>query len=373
MNGIFMIRVAFIKEDMYNPAGMERVLSIIANALSEYFDIHIITYLQDDKSDAYYLKPQINRIKLKLENCNSNIKSDCYKILNQHLISAKYDVVVSMGGLESSGLTNIKDGSKKILWYHFSYDIYYNVLDTKRGLKSYIWKHLHTWYRSYIANKYDKVVVLCNEDKRKWSRFCRNVEYIYNPLTINTSRISSCDKKIAIAVGRLDYQKGFDYLIDAWDLVHKKHPDWKLNIWGEGGLREMLQKQIDSNGLTDVISLCGNTSDIESKYLESSLLICSSRSEAFGLMIAEAESCGLPIITYACPSAPKEIVEDNRNGYVIPKVGDTETMAECIDRFIENSMLRKKMGNESKQISDRFSIETITSKWLELINGLVND
>ena len=238
---------------MYNNAGMERVLSLRANALCDKFDITFITSDDGSKEEFFKLDKRIKRIYLNFDNKGYKQK------LKKALLENKYDITVSTGGMEFFCLHDIKDGSKKIFEFHFSYDISKVWIGERRkGLLGYVLIKLQTWKRIYHARKYDQIVVLSKTDSKKWKRHCKNVVHIYNPLTI-TPKISNCTSKNVIAVGRLNYQKGFDYLIDAWNIVYRKHPDWILNIYGEGEKRKELQEQIDRLNLSKVVILQGKT------------------------------------------------------------------------------------------------------------------
>jgi glycosyltransferase involved in cell wall biosynthesis len=175
---------------------------------------------------------------------------------------------------------------------------------------------------------------------------------------------------LVISAGRLDYQKGYDYLIPAWSAVAKKHPDWHLNIYGEGALRDSIQKQIDELKLTNVITLCGRTSDISEKYAQHSIYVMSSRAEGLGLVLLEAASCGLPLIAYDCPSGPSEIIENGKNGLLVGRVGDIKGMADAICTIIENEALRNEMGEKALQMVERFSIQNIKKEWMEVLAGV---
>ena len=353
-----MKRIAFICNGLHNSAGMERVLTTRANYLCNKFDITFITYNQRNRPDFYAIDPRIHRIDIPAHN-----DEEYLNLLSELLIKEKYDITTSTGGTEFFFLHNIKDGSKKIFEFHFSFDIskvWMSGIKNRWKRSFYIFGQ--TFKRIYYARKYDQIVVLCKTDQKKWSRFCRNVTYIYNPLTIKTEKVSDLTNKKAIAVGRLHKQKGFDYLIEAWKLVYQKHPDWSLEIYGDGQLRESLQKQIDLNGLRNTVLLKGKTNDIVNKYLDSSIFILSSRDEAFGLVITEAEACGLPIVSFDCPSAPAELVEEGQNGYIVP-LGDIKAMSKRIHKLIEDEKLRKEMGMKSKELSKKYQKETIMNIW----------
>lgn len=361
-----MVRIAYICNGLYNAAGMERVLTIRANGLCDAFDITFITYNQGNRPDYFPLDSRIHRVDIPARN-----DKEYRQMLAEWLIKERYDITTSTGGTEFFFLHSIEDGSKKIFEFHFSFDISKVWL---AGIKNKCkrWQYIkgQTLKRIYHARKYDQVVALCKTDQKKWQRYCKRVACIYNPLTIHTDKTSDCTAKKVIAVGRLHYQKGFDYLIDVWTTVHASFPDWTLEIYGEGDLRNVLQAQIDRNGLSDVVFLKGKTSDIVSKYVESSIFVLSSRDEAFGLVITEAEACGLPVVTFDCPSAPAELVEDGVNGFVVP-LGDIKTFAEKVMLLIDDKEERRRMGKASLVVSHRFEEQTIIGEWTRLYFILV--
>lgn len=358
------MKIAYIINGLYNSAGMERVLTVRANSLCNLFDITFITKAQGNRPDYFPLDKTIHRIDIAevvpyregLEKC---------------LLENKYDITVSTGGSEFYFLYKIKDGSKKIFEFHFSYDISQVWMSrVKNSVKRKILSELQKFRRIYIARNYDKVVVLTKTDCKRWSQWLDNVTYIYNPLTIVSKSKSLVKDKTAIAVGRLDCQKGFDFLINAWEIVFASFPDWKLHIYGEGILREQLQSLIDRKELSSSLILCGATNNIISKYCESSIFILSSRTEAFGLVLTEAEACGLPIVAFDCPSGPRELIEDGGNGFLVRPVGNIEQLANRIIKLISDASLRQKMGQRSYELSQKFSIENISKEWIQLYNQL---
>lgn len=361
-----MTRIAYICNGLYNAAGMERVLTTRANALCADFDITFITYNQGDRPDHFALDKRIHRVDIPAQN-----DEEYQSMLDEWLKKEKYDITTSTGGAEFFFLHGIKDGSKKVFEFHFSFDISKVWLSGIRNpWRRWLYVKGQTYKRIYHARKYDQVVALCKTDQKKWSRYCRHVTYIYNPLTIQTDRHSDCTRKKVIAVGRLHKQKGFDYLIDAWSIIQSEHPDWTLEIYGEGGLRNALQAQIDKNGLTGVVFLKGKTDDIVGKYQGSSIFVLSSRDEAFGLVITEAEACGLPVVTFDCPSAPAELVEDGVNGYVVP-MGDVKGLAQRVMSLMGDEKMRMKMGAESVRVARMYDMSTIAEQWKRLYQELL--
>ena len=192
---------------------------------------------------------------------------------------------------------------------------------------------------------------------------------IHNPLPFLPEKQSNLENKQVIAVGRYMPQKGFDRLIDAWKIVSQKHPDWVLKIYGDG-MRDKLQEQINRLNIKQSCVLEHSVSDIVEKYCESSIFTLSSRFEGFGMVIIEAMACGVPPVSFDCPCGPKDIIEDKKNGLLVPN-GDVLTLADKICFLIENKDIRKTMGNEAKKSVQKFQIDRIASQWKNLFENIV--
>lgn len=155
------------------------------------------------------------------------------------------------------------------------------------------------------------------------------------------------------------------------EIVNKKHPDWKLEIWGDGPLKRKIQQQIEDAHLSNVVELKGYTYDIPSKLLEASLFVLSSDSEGFPMVLLEAMSCGLPVISSNCKYGPSEIITDGKDGYLVP-MRDEKTMAAQINVLIENEDMRKKMGEVAFKTSQKYSVNNIIEQWISLFNSLID-
>ena len=224
----------------------------------------------------------------------------------------------------------------------------------------------------YCAAKYERAVMLTHADKRFYQRFMSNTCVIPNPVTIKSGPTSNCTSKNAIAIGRLNYQKGFDLLIQSWKIVAAKHPDWQLNIYGDGQQRGGLSTLIENEGLSNVVSLKGRASDIKNKIIESSIHICSSRYEGFPLVIIETASCGVPSVAFDCITGPAEFIADKVNGILVREVGDIKELANGICTLIENDALRKEMSVKAHEMSIHFNIDEIMPKWEILFSSITS-
>ena len=368
------MRLAYIIDCMNNSGGMERVLSVCANALCDVYDVTIITAFQKGLPDFFELDFRIIRYDLGIhESANIRQKKREYKkALSAYLLVEHFDVVISMGGMDFDFLCSILDGSKKVFWFHFAIDVAKTTWTGPNPSAFQVIKaQLQTWKRIYYARKYDQIVVISKADLKTWKKYTDKATHIYNPITINATRISDRTEKSVISVGRLDFQKGYDYLIPVWNLISQKHPDWHLNIYGEGPLRESIQTRIDELKLGLSVTLCGRTPNIGDQYAAHSIYVMSSRAEGLGLVLLEAAFCGLPLVAFDCPSGPSEIIEDGKNGFLIKKVGDVQTMADRICQLIEDEELRKQMGEKAKLMVQRFSVNTIRKQWIALIDSVL--
>lgn len=166
----------------------------------------------------------------------------------------------------------------------------------------------------------------------------------------------------------MDYLKGFDYLVDSWALVEPKFPCWHLDVFGKGDAHKYL-KQASELKLKN-IHFHDATREVNEELINSSIFVMTSRSESFSLVLLEAMSCGLPVVAFDCPTGPREMMENNCNGFLISKVGDVESMANALIKLMSNRDLRQRFGKRSLEISKRFHIDAIMEKWISLFESL---
>ncbi|MHC8949285.1 glycosyltransferase family 4 protein [Sphingobacterium hungaricum] len=363
----------------YNSGGMERVLANKANYLSGLgYDITIVTTDQKNRTPYFELDSKIKLIDLDInytENSKSNLFSKIIlykekqikhrKELAIILNKLKADIVISMFDHDASFITKIKDGSKKVLEIHFSR--YKRLQYGRKGL----WKLVDNYRSKQDLNyvkKFEAFVVLTEEDKGYWGEL-KNIVVIPNMNSFVPKAQSELDTKRAIAVGRYDYQKNFEELIDAWTIIYEKHTDWRLDIFGNGPLKDRLQSKIDYVGLSDVIRLNSSVKDIETEYINSSMLAMTSRYEGLPMALLEAQSCGLPLVSYKCKCGPKDIIQDGVNGFLIES-GDVQGLSSQLLVLIENPKLRNQMGDEGIKLAENFSEKIVMEKWLSLFKSL---
>ncbi|MDE5507627.1 glycosyltransferase family 4 protein [Elizabethkingia meningoseptica] len=374
------MRIVYSILGTFNSGGMERVLANKANYFAALgYDVNIVTTDQKGRSSYFQLDNRIKQYDLDInyhDNESKNLlvklltypqKQKLHKIkLEELLRKLKADIVISMFDNDSSFVYKLNDGSKKILEIHFSR--FKRIQYGRKGILGIIDK-----YRNIndlkLARKYDRFVVLTEEDKSYWGNLS-NIEVIPNANSFIPSDRASLMNKRVIAVGRYDYQKGFDGLIKIWKTIYDHNPDWRLDIFGNGPLKDELQDMIKDLNLLDIVQLHPPVKNIEKEYLESSILVMTSRYEGLPMALLEAQACGLPMVAYACKCGPKDIIKDGINGYLIPE-GEYQLMSDKLLTIINNIELRKKMGTMAEQLSHNFSEEYVMKLWTNLFERLL--
>lgn len=362
--------------------GMERVLANKANWLVRHgHEVNIVTTDQCGEESFFVLDERIKCHDLAIGYEENNGKSIFNKALHypfkqyRHkrkleklLRELKSDVVVSMFCNDANFLPKIKDGSKKVLEIHFSR---YKLLQyNRKGL----WALADRWrsanYKN-IARRFDRFVVLTHEDAGYWNGL-DNMVVIPNARTFTCDKPACLNNKEVIAVGRYNYQKGYERLIEAWKIIHKEAPDWQLRILGDGELRPEMERKAQDSGLQDSIVFGRATTDIKTIYRNASILALSSRYEGLPMVLLEAQAAGLPIVSFSCKCGPKDVIRDGKNGYLVEE-GDVQGLAEKLLVLIKDERLRKEMGRQAFEDSKRYDEELIMQQWLKVFEvGSIN-
>lgn len=378
------VKIAYCLPSLYVAGGMERVLTSKANYFAEEMGYEVYVILTDGKDSKPYfpLSPKVHLLNLDI-NYNQLYNKPFLKRgfgylyrqviykkrLKKALFSIRPDITVSMLRREINFINSISDGSIKIGEIHVNRANFRDFKGEKYvgPIKRILAKF---WMRQLISNlkKLDHFIVLSEEDKRQWKELNR-VSVINNPVSFFPSVASTCINREVIAVGRYTYEKRFNLLIDAWKIVHDKHPEWNLRIFGDGD-RAPLVNQINSLHLEKSCFLEHTIQNIADKYLESSIFALSSLFEGFGIVICEAMACGVPPVSFNCPHGPKEIIKDGEDGFLVEN-GNVEELAQKICYLIENEDLRKEMGHRARISAERFKIGSIMNQWNELFGNLL--
>ena len=381
-----MKKIAYIIGGLYQPSGMGQAMSCKANYLAEHTDwqIYVILTERSDLPFYYHLASNINFVNFDINFDELDTmplmkkimayrkKQSVYKKkMTSYLLEIKPNITVSAVRREINFINDIPDGSHKIGEIHFEKQFYRYF--NKRFLPSFINRWVtNKWQGDLIKQlaRLDKFVILTEEDASRWNTLS-NKAVIPNPLTKYPDVLSNLDTKVAISVGRYDPVKGFDMLIDAWSIVAKKHPDWKLKIVGPGE-REPYQDQVRRLDLEQFVSCNEATNHVYEEMASSSLYVLSSRSEGFGLVLIEAMAVGLPCVAFSCSAGPRSIVTNQNDGLLVEK-DNVQKLAEGICFMIEHDEERKQYAVQAKIHSESYRVEIIMQEWIALFKDVMGE
>lgn len=383
------MKIVYCIIDSSQTGGMERSICCKANYFADVmgYDVTIITTDRGERenffdfsSRVHFFDLDINYRELRGLPLFERIKKQIQKrkkhrfSLEQILKKIQADIVFSTGTHEVSILCNIKDGSRKIIESHLSKDHKkVEVSLNNQPLLSKLFTLVTDFRRKRFLKYYDALVVLSDSEKRLCEGLNNRIVSIPNPLPFcPPDSTTDYTQKRVISVGRLSKEKGFSYLIDAWRLVSKKYPAWELVIFGNGHEIESLQKQISDLGLEDNIRIYSPVKNISQEYLNSSLYVMPSITEAFGLVLPEAMACGLPCIAFNCSEGLSEIIKDKENGFLV-EAKNVDQLSERVILLIEDEQLRKQMGQNARRSVQRFLPENIMPRWIDLFSKIIKN
>lgn len=382
------MKIVYVFDSLSRTGGTERILISKMNYLADIqgHEVFILTWNQSVQRYPFALSTKVKHIDIDVSFDNekhSLIRRIAFKIktlmtLRQRMQKAIDDIhpdIIIATTYQKPGLTcTIKTKAIKIVESHCPRSLILGVdssIFAKNWNISIAYHRLSVLRSIHMAERHcDCLVSLTSGDYGEWRR--ASMKRII-PNMINTDHFyqSDCTHKRVICAGRLNEQKGFDLMVKAWKNVAARHKDWELAIFGDGELKEVLVQQVQIYNLSDSVKIMPFTDNIYKEYTQSSVFVLSSRYEGFGLVLAEAMSCGIPCISFDCHYGPSDIIKDGKDGLLVTN-GDIAALANAICWMIEHDDERKAMGRRAKQNVDRYSPKVIMAQWNDLFHKLYN-
>lgn len=354
--------------------GAERVTANLVNYWAEKgWRITVVTFSSSEK-DFYTLHPSVQRIALDMTGESPNllaaVRSNLRRVfaLRQILFETRPHVAVGM--MTSAGvlLTSAALFMPRVATI-VSEHIYPPMLPLGR-----MWTRLRQW--SYP--KASKVTMLTSEGFDWLSIEIPKANGIVMPnpipfpLPVTEPRLEpgsivGLRRKLLLAVGRLDQQKGFDMLLMAFAELASATPDWDLVILGEGPLRHALESQIKALGLQERVRLPGRTGNVGEWYRRADLYVMSSRFEGFPNTLGEAMAHGCAAVSFDCDTGPRDIIRHEVDGLLVPN-GDVNALETALVRMMKNDDLRLQMARRAVEVRERYSLEKVSMMWEKLFS-----
>ena len=359
------MNIIYVVEDFSENGGVERIVSQKTNELATHYGhkVAIISVYDDPRPMLYRLCPEVELIQLgvpfaakgkgRIATLASRAKTLLTAIqrLNKTAKSLNPDIIFFTTTLGALLLPFCRTKAKKVYESHLAR----------------IFNPFHSLFW-LTERKADAIVCLTSGDANCF-KHAKDVRIIPNFIDKPQQHIGDYGVKRAIAVGRLEEQKGFDILIGCWPDIAKEHPDWHLDIYGEGSCHNSLQEQIEGLGMQQYITLCGRSNNIMDVYPQYSLHIMPSRYEGQGIALIEAQACGLPSVATDFIYGATDIITNGSNGIVVEQ-GNTKALTDAISRMMASEELRRKYGAAAKATAQKYFKENVFGMWTELIKTL---
>jgi len=379
------MHILYIYPEITIKGGADKVIVEKANYLASHgHQVTVVTESQMGRELSFQLDGKVQHIDMGIDFNSQYRQHGVRRLLTYLKMLQRYkkqlkatlmelhpDIVITAMGRSIDFITDIRDGSVKIGESHSVKDNVrsLNVMERKGGVRR-LMARLIRWHVCRKVSQLDALVLLTQEDAAAWTE-ARRTFVIPNAVSSIPKDAGLLQNKQAIMVARYNDAKGYNYMVEAWEKVHERHPDWTLNVYGSGELHDEVIRWIQQRHLSTSMVLHEPVDDIMERYLESSLSVMSSRYEAFPMVILESMSCGVPVVAFDCPHGPRNIIRDGEDGLLVEYL-NPQALADGICRLIEDVPLRKQLGAQARQNVQRFSQATVMQQWMDLFHQLTN-
>ena len=378
------MRITYVIDTLASKGGAERIIIEKMNYLASHFGYEvsvICCYQCEGDVNAYPLSDKVSQIYLHVPFYSQYqypypyrlwVKRNLNQALRRELLQEVFridpDILICTSYFRADVICKINCRAKKVVEAH---EPRLFTLSNEGLGRSFLVKMYMVLYRKFyfrtVERYADVVVTLTDGDAYAWRRANR-VMVIRNFSSLSVNRRSDVSAKRVIAVGRLEWVKGFDRLINAWAIVSKQHPDWKLDIFGEGSLQSAIETIIRNNAIKN-LEIHNFTHDISLEFTNSSICVLTSCYEGFSLVILEAMKHGIPCVAFNCPFGPGSIIQDSLNGFLVND-GDIRLFAERLCLMIEDTKMRKEFSQEAIKRAKVFNRDVVINKWKKLFEEL---
>lgn len=356
------LQIVFLLHDIHYGGGGERVAINLANHFNDIgYNVKIVSLSPLKTSNLYKLNNTIGTDYLDIDfTIGSNLIKkilSIFEVINHFSKYKDKTVVLGIGNYPSLLLCFLpkREQIKTIGCQHLAYS----------GVKN-IWAIL----RKLFFRRLNCVVSLTKQDLNKFKSLNKNSIVIPNSIELFSDQTARLTNRRILFIGRMVPDKGYDLLLKVLKKVSEIHTDWDFRIIGDGPLKKRILKEIELYGLTGKISLLSSAELIAEEYLNSSIYLMTSRKEGLPMVLLEAQSCGLPIVSFDCETGPSDVVVDNENGFLIDCF-DIDYMVQKISQLCSDYELRVKFGKNALENVKKFSPESIISAWENLFQQMI--
>ena len=368
-------KIVVICDQLEVYGGRERAVSVLCNDLAKFYDAYCVnlfrnnpSYPLSDKVHLVYLHEQKQQLRYALSGSVSKLRR-LIKEEGIEIVFCDGALAVLEAFFATRGLT-----VKLLYREHTGMQVFREKV--KGGVKRLVWQRL---IQAIIEKAMDKIIVLTEKEADNYET-CFHVprdkiqiipHYMDEKLLEVMGAYDDSAKQI-ITVGRMDFAKGYEYLIEVAQKVLTKHPDWEWHIFGDGdaSYTAEIARKIHVAGLENRLILKGADHEVYKRYRDYAIQVVTSRNETFSLVLLEGKANRLPEVAFDIESGPSDLILDGVNGYLV-KSFDVEAMAERIDFLIDHPEVRREFSSHAYDNIDRFRKEAVMKQWVDLINGIL--
>lgn len=350
--------------------GAERVISNLAN----YFvadENNEVTVILERPVMSYELNKRVNLITLE-DKKNSNINFfkrklrylSYYKKLKNIFKNSKFDILVSFLPVPTllSLMTKNKE-TKVIISVRNDPKIEY-----KRKIRSFLMKRLFPKADGFVfqtkeAQEFFREIINCKQT------------IIYNAVSkaFIDHEMPIKRKNEIVSVGRLENQKNYPLLINAFSVIANEYKNYNLIIYGDGTDKDSLIKLVEEKKLINRVQFAGKVNNVQDKIFDASMYILSSNYEGMPNALIEAMILGLPVISTNCPcGGPNELIVNNKNG-ILTEVNNIDEMVDAMRKILDNNNFANELSYEARKIINKVSPEIINKQWEEFFKNVLED
>ncbi|MBD8016995.1 glycosyltransferase family 4 protein [Kaistella pullorum] len=359
------MKLLYITNGITGAGGLERVLSVKASWLADHlgYEVDIISLNEEGKNSFFSFSEKVRLHSVEVSGNPVRYLSRYLEGIQKKVLELQPDIIsVCDDALKGFLLPAMIRTRAK--WIHESHA---SVQLGDRGEGVPFQKKFQHVLKQYLGRGFARVVLLSERNKNEWT--LPQLEVIPNPLPFQTDKLSTLQNKRVIAVGSYSFNKGYDLLLQIWTKIEPEFPDWELNIYGKLTHDNLFAKAEKLN--LKNVHFFAPAPDIQEKYVDSSIFVLPSRSEGFGMVIIEAMSCGLPVVSFDCPHGPGDIITDGHDGFLVEN-GHIEMFAARLQELMSSEELRQEFGTAGRETAKKYMPEKIVKQWDELFRSLVS-
>ncbi|MFT3795402.1 glycosyltransferase family 4 protein [Flavobacterium sp.] len=374
------MKILYITEQVHLHGGAEKILIQKLNYWAEVFgyEVMLITSEQKGKPACYPISGKVKHVDLNIGYVEGksyfspvNVKKfpKHYKLLQQQISSFNPDAVflISLTWIRFA-LPYLAKGFNIYNEYHTSYYGFQLGYENASAVVK-IKKKLAGLFIEFVENQYTNIVFLNQAEYDFYQR--KNAVIIPNFFEANVPESSQPKQKQILSLGRMNYQKGYDLLIEAWAKIDNQIEDWTVKIFGNGSDKEALREQVKKHNFKNPLVVGDAISNVSEELLRSEFYVMSSRFETFPMVLLEALSHGLPVASFDCPTGPRSILTENEDA-ILAQPENPADLAQKMLQLINDENLRRQMGAKGHANVDRFRPALVMAKWDELIRRNAN-